>query len=67
VDLHKSLRLKAIETAELHLECKIASIDIKSTDPSVVLEDGRVFSADLLLGADGLHVKPERYESGNRS
>ncbi|OQE29848.1 hypothetical protein PENSTE_c002G06657 [Penicillium steckii] len=55
VDLHKSLRLKAIETAELHLECKIASINIETSRPSVVLDDGRVFHADVLLGADGLH------------
>ena len=61
MDLHKSLKLKAIETAELHLECKIASIDIESSHPSVVLEDGRVFSAHLLLGADGLHIRSERY------
>ncbi|KAJ5733984.1 hypothetical protein N7493_002770, partial [Penicillium malachiteum] len=55
VDLHNYLKSRALETAELHTKCKITAIDINSSRPSVTLEDGRVFEADLLLGADGLH------------
>ncbi|KAJ5109584.1 hypothetical protein N7532_002229, partial [Penicillium argentinense] len=60
VELHNSLKLRALETAELHLKCKISEIDLDTPRPSVTLEDGRVFQADLLLGADGLHsqVRP---------
>ncbi|PLB52241.1 FAD/NAD(P)-binding domain-containing protein [Aspergillus steynii IBT 23096] len=54
VDLHNHLKQKALETATLHLECKIVNIDIMSARPSVSLDDGRTFECDLLLGADGL-------------
>ncbi|KAJ5730835.1 uncharacterized protein N7483_005343, partial [Penicillium malachiteum] len=55
VDLHNYLKNRALETADLHTKCKITAIDINSSRPSVTLEDGRVFEADLLIGADGLH------------
>ncbi|KAI9039426.1 FAD-dependent oxidoreductase [Aspergillus affinis] len=55
VDLHNHLKQRALETATLHLECKITNVDITSSRPSVTLENGRAFECDLLLGADGLH------------
>ncbi|CAG8040348.1 unnamed protein product [Penicillium salamii] len=55
VDLHNHLKQRALETATLHLRCKIAEVDIETARPSVTLADGRTFEADLLLGADGLH------------
>ncbi|KAJ5707822.1 hypothetical protein N7488_007623 [Penicillium malachiteum] len=55
VELHNYLKSRALETADLHTKCKITAIDINSSRPSVTLEDGRIFEADLLLGADGLH------------
>lgn len=56
VDLHNHLKQRALETATLHLRCRIAEVDIETARPSVTLADGRTFEADLLLGADGLHV-----------
>lgn len=56
VDLHNHLKQRALETATLHLQCKITNIDITSFRPSVTLDNERTFECDLLLGADGLHV-----------
>jgi len=39
----------------LHTGCKISKIDVD--DGRVTLEDGRRFHGDVLLGADGVHVK----------
>ncbi|KAK1141893.1 hypothetical protein N8T08_008406 [Aspergillus melleus] len=54
VDLHNHLKQRALDTATLHLECKIIKVDITSSRPSVTLQDGRRFECDILLGADGL-------------
>ncbi|KAH8433957.1 FAD-dependent oxidoreductase [Aspergillus melleus] len=56
VDLHNHLKQRALETATLHVECKIINADITSSRPSVTLQDGRRFECDILLGADGLQV-----------
>lgn len=32
-------------------------MDIESEQPTVTLDDDREFTCDLLLGADGLHVR----------
>lgn len=56
VDLHNHLKKRALETATLHTQCKIINADLEGARPSVILEDGRIFNADLLLGADGIHV-----------
>lgn len=56
VDLHGDLKKHALEFATLHTGCRIAEIHIDTPRPRVRLEDGRTFEADLLLGADGLHV-----------
>ncbi|KAJ5757270.1 uncharacterized protein N7511_007452 [Penicillium nucicola] len=55
VDLHNHLKKRALETATLHTQCKITNVDLEGVCPSVTLEDGRIFKADLLLGADGIH------------
>jgi hypothetical protein len=55
-DLHNQLKNRALKTAILHTRCKITTIDINDSRPSVILDDGRKFDADVLLGADGLHV-----------
>ncbi|RAL16776.1 FAD/NAD(P)-binding domain-containing protein [Aspergillus homomorphus CBS 101889] len=55
VDLHNYLKQRALQTATLHMGCKIVSIDVTSERPSVTLENGERFEGDLLLGADGLH------------
>jgi salicylate hydroxylase len=56
VDLHNHLKKCALETATLHTQCKIVNVVLEGSRPSVTLEDGRIFTADLLLGADGIHV-----------
>ncbi|KAJ5405126.1 hypothetical protein N7465_006410, partial [Penicillium sp. CMV-2018d] len=58
VDLHNHLKKRALETATLHTQCKIIDADLEGAHPSVILEDGRIFNADLLLGADGIHLLP---------
>ncbi|KAE8406809.1 hypothetical protein BDV37DRAFT_45877 [Aspergillus pseudonomiae] len=56
VDLHNYLKERLSRTqATLHLGCKITNINIESDQPTVMLDDGREFTCDLLLGADGLH------------
>ncbi|KAJ5981867.1 hypothetical protein N7522_013495 [Penicillium canescens] len=55
VDLHNHLKKRALETATLHTQCKIINVELDGAYPSVTLEDGRIFKADLLLGADGIH------------
>ncbi|KAE8150685.1 FAD/NAD(P)-binding domain-containing protein [Aspergillus avenaceus] len=56
VDLHNNLKQRLLKTpTPLHTGCTITSVDIDSDRPSVTLDDGRVFTCDLLLGADGLH------------
>ena len=56
VDLHNYLKQRAIQTATLHMGCKIVNIDVDSPRPSVTLDNGERHEADLLLGADGLRV-----------
>ncbi|OJK00091.1 hypothetical protein ASPACDRAFT_51918 [Aspergillus aculeatus ATCC 16872] len=55
VDLHNYLKQRAMQTATLHMGCKIVGIDVDSERPSVTLDNGARFEGDLLLGADGLH------------
>ncbi|PYH40157.1 FAD/NAD(P)-binding domain-containing protein [Aspergillus saccharolyticus JOP 1030-1] len=55
VDLHNHLKQRALETATLHMGCKIVSIDVDRERPSITLDNGERFEGDLLLGADGLH------------
>lgn len=56
VELHNHLKQRALETATLHTRCRITQVNLEGICPSVTLDDGRTFKADLLLGADGLHV-----------
>ncbi|KAL4929775.1 uncharacterized protein BDV17DRAFT_297965 [Aspergillus undulatus] len=53
-DLHDALKDKALKRAQIHTGCEISAIDISTDRPSVTLDDGRVFTGDLLIGADGL-------------
>lgn len=46
------------EEIVLHTACKISKIDVD--EARVTLEDGRRFHGDVLLGADGVHVRPPR-------
>lgn len=63
VDLHNKLKSEATSTSrpgapvQLHLACKVTDMDLASA--TVTLEDGRTFTGDLLLGADGLHVSKD--------
>ncbi|KAL3472537.1 FAD/NAD(P)-binding domain-containing protein [Aspergillus californicus] len=54
-ELHAALKERAFKTAEIHTGCNIVNIDISADRPSVALDDGRVFEADLVVGADGLN------------
>ncbi|WP_081869905.1 FAD-dependent monooxygenase [Endozoicomonas numazuensis] len=46
-------RLEEIESVSVFAPATIASMNFKGDTPEVVLDDGRKFSADLLIGADG--------------
>ncbi|TFK22615.1 FAD/NAD(P)-binding domain-containing protein [Coprinopsis marcescibilis] len=54
-DLHKLL----VETCEQYATIRLNSrvTDIDTSKPSVTLASGEVISADLVIGADGLHSK----------
>ena len=41
--------------ATIHLGCDVVSVDLER--PSVVLSHGRLFSGDVVIGADGLRFK----------
>lgn len=61
IDLHEGLKTMALDAkgtgvpATLHLRTKVVACDPHK--PSITLEDGRSFEGDLVLGADGLHVR----------
>ncbi|KIW87397.1 uncharacterized protein Z519_12033 [Cladophialophora bantiana CBS 173.52] len=68
-DLVQSLTetVKALDNVGLEYGCKPAQIVETGSQVTVVLDDGRTLSADLLLGCDGIHsfvrtslVDPER-------
>lgn len=58
--LHQSLKDAVLSEegpgtpAALHLACRIVALDTEKATLS--LEDGRQFSGDLIVGADGVHV-----------
>ena len=71
VDLHSGLKETAFDpkgkgpVPELHLGCDIAKID--SAEGFVELDDGRKFTGDLIIGADGnrsisrLEIQPDAH------
>ncbi|KAI0149061.1 hypothetical protein BJ166DRAFT_55910 [Pestalotiopsis sp. NC0098] len=75
--LHQSLKDAVLSEegpgtpAELHLACRIVALDTEKA--TLALEDGRQFSGDLIVGADGVHswtrscidatIKPFHYGS----
>ncbi|KAK4174192.1 putative salicylate hydroxylase [Triangularia setosa] len=59
VDLHSWLKRKATEPVgpgnPVTLHLKSAVVGYNPTTPSITLADGTVLSADLVIGADGVH------------
>lgn len=61
--LHQSLKDAVLSEegpgtpVELHLACRIFALDTDKA--TLALEDGRQFSGDLIVGADGVHVSLE--------
>lgn len=61
--LHQSLKDAMLSEegpgspAEMHLACRIVALDTEKATLS--LEDGRQFSGDLIVGADGVYVSLE--------
>ncbi|KAL4787019.1 hypothetical protein BJX76DRAFT_345859 [Aspergillus varians] len=53
-DLHGALKEQALKRADVHTGCEIVAINSTTSRPSVILDDGRVFEGDVLIGADGL-------------
>lgn len=62
IELHNHLKQRALETATLYTQCRITEVNLEGACPSVTLDDGRTFKADVLLGADGLHVCISDYQ-----
>ncbi|KAK5059695.1 hypothetical protein LTR84_009578 [Exophiala bonariae] len=60
VDLHSTLHKRALETVNgkkpiIHLASKVRSVNADTA--TVVLEDGTTHTADLIVGADGIHSR----------
>jgi salicylate hydroxylase len=61
VDLHNELKKLAFDTpgegppAILRLGCKVASVDAATA--SLTLSDGSIIKSDVVIGADGIHVR----------
>lgn len=59
-DLHKTLLKKCVELeAKIYVNCRIISIDydVRENNVTVSSNDDRKFTADLVLGADGINSK----------
>ncbi|KAJ7359989.1 hypothetical protein DFH08DRAFT_1039334 [Mycena albidolilacea] len=59
VDLHEELKRIAIgegvgEPVEIKLGCQVMACD--PAEGTLTLKDGQIISADMILGADGIHV-----------
>jgi 2-polyprenyl-6-methoxyphenol hydroxylase-like FAD-dependent oxidoreductase len=55
--LQELLTQVAIERGvKIVYNAQVVSVDLESPKPSVTLQDGRVMSADLIIGADGTPV-----------
>ncbi|KAL4892011.1 FAD/NAD(P)-binding domain-containing protein [Aspergillus ambiguus] len=66
VDLHNYLKYRAQQTATLYTGCNITTLHLDGDRPMAKLDDGREFSCDLLLGADGLRsIVRERLVPGH--
>lgn len=49
----------------LRLNSKVVAMDLEDQDrPSVALQTGEVISADLIIGADGIHSVVRSYVTG---
>lgn len=61
-DLHQSLAgaLQKLAPDALRLDHAVAACDADGTPASVVLQDGRTMTADLIIGADGVHSTVRR-------
>ena len=70
VDLHNKLKSEATSTSrpgvpvKLHLACNVTDMDLANA--RVTLQDGRIFEGDVLLGADGLHVRLAAWETNRQ-
>lgn len=63
--LHEILTARAIEVGvELHYGTAFASLEDSAESVTVTTEDGRAFTADVLVGADGVRSKVRRHVLG---
>ncbi|KAL4993629.1 hypothetical protein BDV10DRAFT_178756 [Aspergillus recurvatus] len=67
VDLHNALRAAAAKEVngrrvQIRLSSRVASVDAEAG--VVTLEDGSVYSGDLVIGADGMHSKTVKAVTG---
>lgn len=57
-NLQKAL-LKKVQSHTIHLKKKLVSVNADRGGVTATFEDGTIATADILLGADGIHsVKP---------
>ncbi|CAO2650992.1 Nn.00g092890.m01.CDS01 [Neocucurbitaria sp. VM-36] len=60
VDFHEALRLAAVSRgAEIHLSSQVTFVDPDSG--TVTLGTGEIFTADAIIGADGIHSVVRKY------
>ncbi|KAL4757268.1 uncharacterized protein BDW70DRAFT_163682 [Aspergillus foveolatus] len=67
VDLHNALRAAAAKEVngrrvQIRLTSRVATVDAEAG--AVTLEDGSVYTADLVIGADGMHSRTVRAVTG---
>ncbi|KAL4812165.1 hypothetical protein BDW67DRAFT_193954 [Aspergillus spinulosporus] len=67
VDLHNALRAAAAKEVngrrvQIRLSSRVVTVDAEAG--AVTLEDGSVYTADLVIGADGMHSKTVRAVTG---
>ncbi|WP_129782433.1 FAD-dependent monooxygenase [Peristeroidobacter soli] len=65
-DLHDIL-VKAVRSKKpdaIHLNARVRGFEQSERSATVILEDGRTFSGDALIGADGLHSRVRRQMFG---
>ncbi|RDW67481.1 uncharacterized protein DSM5745_09347 [Aspergillus mulundensis] len=62
VDLHNALRAAAAREVEIRLSSRVASVDAEAG--VVTLEDGSVYTGDLVIGADGMHSRTVKAITG---
>lgn len=71
VSLHEALKERALSTLDAGLPCELhlatSVIDVHPDVGGVTLQDGRIVSGDVVIGADGVHSRSRRRVPGGEN